>query len=206
MTVIDTRIEAPSPEDVEREKSLGNRLVHLPALEMIPLERPFSLSAFDTAFVASPRAARLACESLKKWGKNVWAVGNATAAVLRGFGVNVSREGNAAGALFFFEQIAEAYREFPAKKIAWLSALETEVSLEFLRQKYGVEIVHFPLYKTLFRKPEPEEIEALPRPRQWRFYSGKGVESLFAYIAPADEVEFTGKSAEKMMNKLKGNL
>ncbi|MDR1758897.1 MAG: uroporphyrinogen-III synthase [Fibrobacter sp.] len=205
MTVIDTRMDAPSSEEAEREKNLGICLVHLPALEMIPLETPVCLSSFDTAFVASPRAARLAQESLKKWGRNVWAVGSATAAILRNSGVKVSEEGNAEGALLFFEQIAKTHREFPAKKIAWLSALETEVSLEFLREKYGAEIVHFPLYETLFRKPSVEEIENLPHPRKWRFYSGKGVESLFSYIAAADEVELVGKSAEKMMNKLKGN-
>lgn len=196
MLFIDTRISPPDKRWVESVTVAGNTVVHIPALECVPTGISVNLDGFDAAFVASPRAAKLLSDELAHFKGLVWAVGKATALTLRETGIPVSRVGDASGAGTFFAQLVkELDGKLPVHRLAWIAAEETTENREEMSQVYGMEIVHFPVYRTVPTHPDFQTVSTLPKPRTWLFYSGKAVQSFKAYIDGADGVELHGRSA-----------
>jgi len=196
MLFIDTRISPPDERWVESVALAGNRVAHIPALECIPTGISVNLDGFDAAFVASPRAANLSSGGLSHFNGLVWAVGATTAETLRKKGIQVSRVGDASGAGTFFAQLKQEFEgRLPVRRVAWISAEETIENRDELSRVSGIEIVHFPVYRTVPTHPGFQTVSALPKPRTWLFYSGKAVRSFKAYIDSTDCVELHGRSA-----------
>lgn len=201
--LIDTRMDAPSADWIKEQHSLGFEVLHLPALEMIPLKTNLDFKGVDVVFLASPRAARLVGSELKNFNGPIWAVGKTTAAALRGFNVNVSEVGDGQGAFFFLSSLCERYDgKLPGSVLAWVSAEETAVDLSEIASEFQLEIRHFPVYRSIFIKYEASFINALPKIKTWHFYSGRALESLASLITEGDVVQCFGKSAEQKKSAL----
>lgn len=201
MVVVETGIEPPKPEVFALALEAGAEVAHVPALEVVNLELEFSLEGFDAAFVGSPRAAALALPELAKFAGEIFAPGQGTAKVLSRAGLGVSRVGSGAGAFEMFREAA-ASGELP-KKIAWLSAQETAADLNELAQKFGMEVSHFALYRTLPSGKLAAELRAVPQPRKFLLRSGKAVRAIAAFLCEGDECVPFGKSAEEALKALR---
>lgn len=197
MIFIDTRIDAPSAEAIAEAKARGDELLHIPALRCEPTDIPLNFDGCGAAFVASPRAAKIAARALSHFKGVVWAVGNTTAEILRSLGIPVAREGSTGGASAFFAGLRSEDVQIPGR-IAWVSALETAENRDELSREYGCAIVHFPVYRTVPADILEDRLKCLSRPRTWLFYSGKGVTAFRRYLGPEDRVELHGKSAAKV--------
>ena len=69
--LIDTRMDAPPMDWIKEQRSCGFEVLHLPALEMIPLKTNLDLNGVDVVFLASPRAARLVGSELKGFSGSI---------------------------------------------------------------------------------------------------------------------------------------
>jgi len=196
--LIDTRMDAPPMDWIKEQRSCGFEVLHLPALEMIPLKTNLDLNGVDVVFLASPRAARLVGSELKGFSGSIWTVGKTTAAALQSFNLKVSEVGGGEGAFFFLNSLRDCYNgKLPASVLAWISAEETAVDLSEIAAEFQVKVHHFPVYRSIFKKYDPLLKNTLPKAKTWLFYSGRALDSLASLITEGDIVQCFGKSAEQ---------
>ncbi len=200
MLVIDTKITPPSEEDVLRERSRGNTLVHRPALGYRETGIPLELSGCEAAFVGSPRAVRAAKNALENFNGPVFAAGGGTARSLLAFGIPVAFAGSGEGIEKDFE---EFLKKRPCKSFAWISARETAADLKLLAQKFQISVRHFAVYETMPAPIDKKFFGELSHPVAWNFYSGKGVKALVRFVARNDVVHLYGTSAQREFENAK---
>lgn len=201
--LIDTRIETPDSDWVKEQNSQGFEVLHLPALEVESLNTILDWSGVEALFLASPRAVFLAQEKLKKFDGPIWVVGPGTAKTLTTIGLKATEVGDGSGAFPFLKSLqSRDAGTFPISVLAWISAEETAVDLDFIATQFQLEIRHFPVYRTVFRKYDFSYMNSLSKPRKWFFYSGRAVESFASFISPEDDVVCIGKSAEQKYDEL----
>lgn len=201
--LIDTRIETPDSDWVKEQNSQGFEVLHLPALEVESLNTILDWSGVEALFLASPRAVFLAQEDLKKFNGPIWAVGPGTAKALTKIGLKATEVGDSEGAFPFLENLqSRDAGTFPISVLAWVSAEETAVDLDFTATHFQLKIRHFPVYRTVFKKYDFSYMNSLSKPRKWLFYSGRAVESFASFISSDDDVLCIGKSAEQKYDEL----
>lgn len=201
--LIDTRVDPPNADWVKEQHLQGFEVIHLPALEVLPLQTTFDLTGAEAVFLASPRAVSFAIDQLKLFKGPLWTVGQGTANALIKYGLEPSIIGNGEGALSFLNSIRSRFAGIiPISVLAWLSAEETAADLNLLASEFHIEIRHIPVYRTIEKKYDISFINSLTKRRKWLFYSGRALESLRSFISDDDEVVCYGRSAEQKKKNL----
>ncbi len=194
MLVIYTKMEPPPADFIQRERAAGNSVWHVPALNFRRTGIVPDLEGFDAAFVASPRAAVIAAESLAHFDGAVFAAGPGSARVLLQMGISVSAAGSGNGAE---KDFPEFLKKRPVSRVAWISARETAADLRAIALQCAVSVEHFPVYETFPAAIDEGKLSKLERPVEWHFFSGKAVQAFRRFIQGGDRVKLHGASAEK---------
>ena len=204
MVFIETGIKNNFDDIKILAKKENGKIIHIPALEVLPLPFQIPSENFDAFFFGSSRAVFYSLTKIKpilKTNKNIslLAVGQKTAKALEkeSFRCHYFNEDNS-GAFDLLKKIEEMHKGvFPFQKILWISARETAIHLKETSSFFKTEIVHLPVYKTIPSKNLERSLSGITETRHFFIRSGKGMQAIKPYLKQTDTLSLTTESAKK---------